>query len=223
MQDVKALIQKDVDNIDNIPPVETELLTGFQWNKKKLQTAYLIALGKYTITDISIAVDIDRKTIYGWRKYKEFSDKITEFIMSYGLADKTNRIQGQKKILEKIENILVEKLDDNFETTNNLKITPLLGKYYDGLKLIAKEKGDFNIRPATDKKIDLVEYLKNIPDQDRKKLVDLFRQIAISSIERRNAGQIPAIAGRPVTAGQPATGEIIDVKPDDSLDGFNIE
>jgi len=158
----------------------------FKWNTKKLQSAFLLSLDKYNNSDISKALHIAPQTLAKWKKQAEFIKKVNEFILTTGLSDKVRRVSGQKNILEKIETILLDKLNNTAEL-RFIKPTPLLSKYYQGIQELRKdtEAGAGGVGSSGGRSINLIAIINNMQSGNKAELKKNLKEAVIEAIKRK--------------------------------------
>lgn len=108
----------------------------FKWTKKRLEVAYLLALDKYTIKDIALSIGVSRVAIHSWKKSSEFQEKITEFSKQKNMVKDWERIQHERRITEKIEKSLLERLDELSDPAK-ISIGSLIKRYFEGMSYLS--------------------------------------------------------------------------------------
>jgi len=201
----KLSIEQDLDTYEGLPSVADLGEEIFDWTKKKMQAAYLIALGKYSYTDIARVLKINYHTLSGWRRSKTFTAKVSEFVLKLGLSDRVKRVQGAKRIVEKLELGILDKLDDRVEM-KKVRVTPLIARYLDGIKLIQKETEQDNMGHSKNKKeFNLIDKVNEIQDVNkREELKSLLRDMVISAIQQKR-GTTPIIEVKDITDAETKT------------------
>lgn len=79
-------------------------MAEFAWTKQTEQAAQLIASGDFTYPEIAERLGVVRETLWHWRQRPEFVARVKEHIeaqreaiMSFGIAQKHNRVQAQNE------------------------------------------------------------------------------------------------------------------------------
>jgi len=79
-------------------------MSAFEWDSTKEEAAMLIAVGELTNDEISERLDIGIATLYRWKTYQEFKDRVKELkdairkeIMDTSIGDIVQRIRRANK------------------------------------------------------------------------------------------------------------------------------
>lgn len=93
-------------------------MPDFEWTGKREQAAELIAKGDLTTVEIAEFLDIDRKTLWNWRKDAEFQARVASIVEEFrvetlqlGVAIKERRISKALNRHKRLSRILENKGD----------------------------------------------------------------------------------------------------------------
>jgi hypothetical protein len=88
----------------------------FEWDDKKTQAAVLLAKGELTNQQVADSVEIGVATLYRWKDYQEFQERITEEVaafrdaaMKQEIGDLTKRLARYNKRWQQIDQLISER------------------------------------------------------------------------------------------------------------------
>lgn len=91
----------------------TQKVTIFSWDERRLLAAQLVAAGEKTEEEICAAVGVIRKTLWQWRGRDEFKARVAEIIeqtkqslLKDGIRVKEQRIRALEKLFDRISGVI---------------------------------------------------------------------------------------------------------------------
>lgn len=100
-------------------------------NAKRELAASLLAVGEKTKEEIADAVGINRVTLHRWEQVKEFEDRVAFLrskvrdeirarTLSFGIADKVERINAAQRRWELMQSIVIKQLERKLEIISGI-------------------------------------------------------------------------------------------------------
>ena len=224
VRDVKSMEQIKADNfnseLEKNPLVHYEAETKiepFKWTATKVKACFLLSLDKYVQADICEYLKINNSTLSTWKSNPEFKERMNELILTSGHSDKPVRVAGQKKLIEKLETVLLNKLD-NTEEVSDAPLASLLGKYSELSKVIQKETetGGFVSRGGSGKSINVLELIKNGDSKQKNEVIGILKNAVLQAIsEKRNPqGLVDSVpTGAKIAEGKTAESSEVEILP----------
>lgn len=227
--EAKALEQDKMETALTASPLanydpEMKKVEPFKWTAIKVKACYLLSLDKFSQANICEYLKINYSTLSGWKSHPDFRSRMNELILTSGHSDRPVRVKGQKKLLERLEEVLLEKLNDPFDV-GEAPLSPLLGKYAELTKVISKETdGDGIRRVESGKSINVLEMLKGMDGKKKDEVIGILKSAVLAAIDekRGNKGVIDvtpqpsqAVAPQPLAAaGKPVQSlRTVETKP----------
>lgn len=161
---------------------------AFVWTKKRLLAAELLAEG---VSKLQVAekIGVSRATLYNWLELPVFTDYIDTIIFDQGVANKKIRVAKMKSMLDKMEQVIEEKIKSLLRDPTPEFLKGIVNEYRELLKQIAIEKQEWVELSESKVNADMRITEVNIHEIRRKmdenpRLEQEFKEVADQIIER---------------------------------------